>query len=112
MKSSVKILCIRSAAEKYEPKRPVLLCRYVKQAREHGLENFQFGYNIKRQIFSDAQELQLQTTFLKLPTSISASHQKKCASWHMNLLLALKSQCQKCGKKTSLQQVPTGSRVY
>ena len=41
------------------------LCRYVKQAREHRLENFQFGYNIKKQIFSDAQELQLEDYILK-----------------------------------------------
>ena len=57
--------CIRSAAEKYGLKSSMTPCRYVKQAREHGLENFQFGYNIKRQIFSDAQELQPQYYILK-----------------------------------------------
>ena len=46
-------------------KSSMALCRYVKQAREHGLENFQFGYNIKRQIFSDAKEIQLQDYILK-----------------------------------------------
>ena len=50
---------IRSVAEKYGLKNPMTLSRDVKKVREHGLENFQFGYNNKRQVFSDAQELQL-----------------------------------------------------
>ena len=48
---------IRSVAEAHRIKSPMTLCCYVKKAREQGLEKFQFGYNNKRQIFSDPQEL-------------------------------------------------------
>ena len=48
MKLSVKTGVYVLVAEKYGLKSPMTLCRYVKKAREHGLENFQFGYNNKR----------------------------------------------------------------
>ena len=50
---------IRSVAKAHGIKSPMKLCRYVKKAREQGLEKFQFGYNNKRQIFSDSQEILL-----------------------------------------------------
>ena len=56
---------IRSVAEAYGIKSPMTLCRYVKKAREQGLEKFQFGYDNKRQIFSDPQEILLKDYILK-----------------------------------------------
>lgn len=56
---------IRSVAEAHRIKSSMTLCRYVKKAREQGLEKFQFGYNNKRQIFSDPQEILLKDYILK-----------------------------------------------
>ena len=97
---------IRSIAEKHGLKMPVR-----KKARQHGLENFQFGNNNNnRQIISDAQELQLKDYILKLHTSILAFHRKKSAIWLMNVPSVFKLEYPKCGRETN-PQAPTGSHV-